>query len=181
MEREIHKYRIPSARLKGYDYSSPNWYFVTINTKHHQEYFGEIKNSEMHLNVLGKIAEEEWIKTSEVRKNVELDYYVVIPNHFHGILIITESLRRDVARNVSTNKKYSDISPVSGSLSTIIRGFKSAVTNQIHKHGDNHFSWQPRFYDRIIRNERELNAIRTYIKLNPLRWELDYDKETLDL
>lgn len=181
MFRTIEKYRIASARLKEYDYSAPNWYFVTINTKNHKEYFGEIKNGKMNLNDLGKTAEEEWIKTPELRKNIELDYYVVMPNHFHGILIITETICRDVARNVSTNKKYSEISPQAGSLSTIIRGYKAAVTKRIHETGDKNFSWQARFYDRIIRNERELNAIRNYIEQNPLRWELDYDKETLEL
>ena len=180
MEHTIKRYRIASARLKEYDYSTPNWYFVTINTKDHHEYFGEIKNSRMYLNDLGKIVNEEWLKSTKIRKNIELDYYVIMPNHFHGILIITETVCKDVARNVSTNKIYSDISPVSGSLSAIIRGFKSAVTNQIHNYGEKHFSWQPRFYDRIIRNERELNAIRNYIGQNPLRWELDYDKETLE-
>jgi REP element-mobilizing transposase RayT len=183
MERTIKKYRIASARLKEYDYSAPNWYFVTINTKDHHECFGEIKSGRMFLNELGKIMEEEWLKTSEIRKNIELDYYVVMPNHFHSIIIITEKVetRRGVSlqENEDRQNKFSD--PIAGSLSVIINQFKGAVTKRSKIIKLNNFSWQPRFYDRIIRNERELNTIRNYIEQNPLHWELDYDKETLEL
>jgi len=111
MYRTIEKYRIASARLKEYDYSTPNLYFVTINTKNHKKYFGDIKNRRISLSEMGNIAQEEWLKTAELRNNIDLDYFVIMPNHFHGILIITETICRDVARNVSTNKKYSEISP----------------------------------------------------------------------
>lgn len=182
MERVIHKYRIASARLKEYDYSTPNWYFVTINTKNHQEYFGEVKNGKMCLNDLGKIVEEEWVKTAEIRKNIDLDYHVVMPNHFHGIIIITEKVetRRGVSLHEDEDRQNKFSDPIAGSLSVIINQFKGAVTKRAKIGGLKHFSWQPRFYDRIIRKERELNAIRNYIDQNPLRLELDYDKETLE-
>ena len=83
-------YRIDSARLKTWDYSWPGMYYITINTKHGKHYFGEIKNEEMILNELGKVVQEEWLKTVEIRKtmNLELGEFVVMPNHFHCILII---------------------------------------------------------------------------------------------
>ncbi len=172
MERTIERYRIPSARLKEYDYSTPNWYFVTINTKKHQEYFGEVKNGKMYLNELGKIVEEYWNKITEHYNMVQLDYFVIMPNHVHGIIILDYIV--ETGHAPSLQKK-------THTLGNIIGSFKSAVTKQLHEHDEKHFTWQSRFYDRIIRNERELNAIRNYIEQNPLRWELDYDKETLEL
>lgn len=183
MERIIQKYRIATARLKEYDYSTPNWYFVTINTKNHKEYFGEVKNDKMYLNDLGRIVKEEWVKTSEIRKNIELDSYAVMPNHFHGIIIITEKVetRRGVSLHEDEDRQNKFSDPIAGSLSVIINQFKGAVTKRAKIGGLQLFSWQSRFYDRIIRNEHELNAICNYIEQNPLRWELDYDKETLEL
>jgi len=160
-------FRIESARLKEWDYSNPWYYYVTINTKNHIHHFGKVENEKMILNDLGSIVESEWLKTKLLRTNVELDYFVVMPNHFHGIIIINGSEpvadvneRRDVARYVSTKKKnYSEISPTANSLSAVIRSFKSAVSKRIHELGYFGFSWQPRFYDRIIRNEKELYNI----------------------
>jgi REP element-mobilizing transposase RayT len=173
-------YRIESSRLKDWDYSTPWWYYITINTKNHVCYFGDIKVNKMILNELGIIVEQEWLKTMELRKNVDLDYYVIMPNHIHGIIILDkiENINcRDVARNVSTsNNFYSNISPNPNSLSAIIRSFKSAVTKRIHEMGNNVFAWQTRFYDRIIRNERELYNIRKYIDVNPLKWEIEKEK-----
>ncbi|MBM4176972.1 MAG: transposase [Ignavibacteria bacterium] len=170
-----HKYRIESARLEGWDYSTPWWYYITINIKDHVCRFGEVHNGKMILNELGKIVEHEWMKTADIRKNVELDYYVIMPNHIHGIIILNENNNcRDVARNVSTIKnKFSEISPKSNSLSAIIRSFKSAVTKNAHKNGYVSFQWQSRFYDRIIRNANELFRIRKYIEQNPLKWEIE--------
>ncbi len=82
------KFRIESTRLKEWDYSNPWWYYVTINTKDHVEYFGEIDKGVVILNDVGKIVEDEWLKTKEIRTNVDLDYFVVMPNHLHGIVII---------------------------------------------------------------------------------------------
>lgn len=171
------RYRIESARLKDWDYSNPWWYYVIINSKEHKEYFGEVVKGEIKLNDLGKIVEEEWLKTKTIRKYVDLDYYVIMPNHLHGIIILNAinniETRRDVARNVSTTNIFSEISPKANSLSTIIRSFKSAVTKRVKENGFTNFAWQTRFYDRIIRNEKELYKIRRYIEQNPLKWEFE--------
>lgn len=163
-----------SIRLKEYDYSEPNWYYVTICTHHHKNLLGEIKNSKMILNDFGKIVNEEWLKTKELRTNVELDDYVIMPNHFHGILIIA---LRDTARCVLTTindkRKFGEMQP--GSLSAIIRAFKSSVTKRINELRDVQGKevWQKGFYEHIIRNEQDLYNIRKYIELNPLKWEID--------
>lgn len=171
------KYRTNTMRLKSWDYTTPWWYFVTICTKNHKEFFGDIENNKMILNEYGKVAEECWRQIITHCKKVELDYFIIMPNHVHGIIIINESnLSRDVACYVSTRKNnnfYSAISPQPNSLSSIIRSYKSAVTKQFTKIGFKHFQWQPRFYDRIIRDENELFNIRKYIMQNPLKWDLE--------
>jgi len=92
-------HRSKSIRLKEYDYTNPNlpygkagWYYVTICANDKVCCFGKVKNGKMILNDYGKIAEEKWLKTKEIRKNIDLDYYVVMPNHFHGIIIIESNV-----------------------------------------------------------------------------------------
>jgi putative transposase len=133
------KYRIDSARLKDWDYSTPWWYYVTICTKNFKCWFGEIIKGKMILNKLGKIVEEEWLKTKEIRKSVDLDYYVIMPNHFHGIPIIEGP---EIAKSVETHRDAS-LRIVKNNLSDIIRGFKGSITKRIHLLGFAQFQWQP--------------------------------------
>jgi putative transposase len=135
----------------------------------------------MRLNEYGIIINEEWRKTGDKRPGIKLDEFVIMPNHVHGIVRILGAFsptvsRRDVARNVSTKNglnNFSLISPSSGSLPVIIRSFKSAATNRMHAAGFNGAVWQSRFHDHIIRDEKSLFQIRTYIKNNPLNWDSD--------
>jgi REP-associated tyrosine transposase len=172
------KFRVESARLKDWDYSTPWWYYITICTKNMKCWIGIVKHSRMMLNVCGKIVEEEWLLTRSIRSNVDLDYYVVMPNHFHGILIIesVETSRRDVLKkdtpifsNSETAQQAVSTTLKPNSLSSIIGQFKSVVTKRIRKNGRTNFGWQPGFYDHIIRNENDLHRIRTYIQNNPLK------------
>jgi putative transposase len=179
-------FRIESARLKDWDYSTPWWYYITINTKDQIEYFGQVVMSKIELNELGKIVESEWLKTKEIRSNIELDYYVVMPNHIHGIIIIngpeveTHRVRLTNRDCYKGDAFDASLRIVRNGLSDVIRGFKSAVTKSLRLLGYSTFSWQPRFYDRIIRNEKELFNIRRYIEQNPLKWELDnFDPENI--
>ena len=160
------KFRVESASLPEYDYSTGGWYFVTINTQNHTNFFGEIHKNKMILNEVGNIVESEWLTTPNIRKNVSLDYYVVMPNHIHGIIIIEGGKDPNIEKPVKS---------LSQNLSSIVNGFKSAATSKIHKCEFTDFAWQTRFYDRIIRNEKELYFIRRYIEQNPLRWDLDDD------
>jgi putative transposase len=159
------KYRIESARLKDWNYSNAGAYFVTICTGGMEEYFGKVKSGEMIRNPMGEIVAEEWRRTQERRKNVILDEWIIMPNHFHGIIIL-----------LGTNRKVVPMTLASNSLGSIIGQFKSIVTTRIHAAGYSVFAWQPRFYDHIIRNGKSLNKIRRYIRNNPLNWEIEKDK-----
>lgn len=165
-------YRRRSIRLKNYDYSSSGIYFVTICTYNRQCLFGKIINGEMILSETGRIVGIEWINVAIARENIMLDEYIIMPNHFHGILWIKE------INNGITNfppKMHQFGRMVSGSLSAIIRGFKSAVTNRLHRISESSGKaiWQRNFYEHVIRDETSLNRIREYIISNPLSWELD--------
>src|SRR5664280_688840 len=87
------KYRIESTRYRGYDYSSPGKYFITICTKNKIRYFGKIDNQKMILSELGNYLQNEWLKTPDIRPdmNITLDEFVVMPDHFHAIIIIGEN------------------------------------------------------------------------------------------
>lgn len=157
-------------------------YFVTVCTKNMEQWFGRVIDKKMKLNVLGQIVRNEWIKTGKIRNQVELDEWIIMPNHFHGIILLKgeTTAGRDVERNVSTSEFMSHISPNKGSLSTIIRSFKSACTKQIRKHHNPNLAWQSRFYDHIIRNETALKIIRIYIKQNPHNRGSDRNNQTVD-
>ena len=115
MTKFKNKFRIETTRLSVWDYSNPGWYFITINTKNHIEHFGKIINAKMILNDIGKIADKCWTDLPKHFVNIKLDYYVIMPNHIHGIIIINEHTNdygKDVACNVSTTETiYSRISP----------------------------------------------------------------------
>ncbi len=97
------KFRIESARLRFWDYTSPGWYFVTVCTKNKKCFFGDVIDGEMNLSEVGRIVSEEWLKTTIIRSNIMLDEWVVMPNHLHGILVITERMT-----NVETRASLQD-------------------------------------------------------------------------
>ena len=171
------KYRIESARCSKWDYTSDGNYFVTICTHNRQCFFGDVIAGKMQLSDIGLIIAQEWQKTPQIRSNVQLDEWVVMPNHLHGIIIINpvETFRRNVSTandkmQPKTNNK-SRLKP--NSLGSIIGQFKSVCTKRIWKMGFNDFRWQTRFHDHIIRDEESLHRIRQYIINNPAKWELD--------
>ena len=170
--RNLNQHNRRSIRLKEFDYSTPWWYYITICTYDRQNLFGQIVDGKMILNKFGTIVREEWLRTEKFRENVELDYYIIMPNHFHGIPIINS---RDTARCVPTNEKtkFGELFP--GSLPVIVRSFKSAVTKGVNelRNSPGEPIWQKNYYEHIIRNQNDLNNIRKYIELNPLKWEID--------
>lgn len=176
-------YRIESARLKDWDYSRYGYYFVTICTKDKQCFFGNIEGDRMQLSEIGKIAAEEWHNTGKVREKVKLDEWVIMPNHLHGIVIIQNDDKNVETYGHTSQKPYIpsgdafNASLRKTNLSNIIRGFKSASTKKILKKGFANFAWQSRFYDHIIRNEKELHEVRQYIVNNPLSWHLDEENQ----
>ena len=159
-----------SIRLKEYDYTNPNWYYITICTRNFKCWFGKIKHGKMTYNDLGKITFKYFHDIPGHFKVTELDYFVIMPNHVHGIIIINDAVgTRD---RVSLQPEQFG-KPQKNSLSVIINQFKGSVSRFAGKNGYKNFKWQPRFYEHIIRNDNDLDRIRTYIENNPLKWELD--------
>jgi REP element-mobilizing transposase RayT len=169
MDKFKNKYRIPSARLQNWDYSSKGAYFITICTHNRAHLFGEIIGNEMHLNETGQLAEKFWMEIPAHFPFVELGNFVVMPNHFHGILIINESTTppETIKKNGGKNEKWKP-----NSIGSIINQFKRIVTINARKiHAD--FAWQSRFHDHIIRDNASFHRIQTYIANNPLNWNKD--------
>jgi REP element-mobilizing transposase RayT len=160
------KYRIESARLPGWDYRSAGYYFITICTRAQVCWLGKIIDGTAYVSPLGLIVAEEWWRTPYIRPYVQLDVYQVMPNHFHGILVITESQ--------ATSEDHAAESRIQAdSVGSIIGQFKSVCTKRIRDLGEATFGWQSRFHDHIIRSEEELDRIRAYILGNPGKWYED--------
>jgi REP element-mobilizing transposase RayT len=169
------KYRIPSARLINWDYSSNGFYFITINSKYAKHYFGKIINKKMELNEIGKIAEKYWWEIPNHFKNVKLDEFIIMPNHIHGIISICRDDGNASSLNQLVIQKGDKAVPClcdkKVSISSIIGSYKSICTREINKfYPEIYFKWHSRFYDRIIRNEKELNNVRNYIIKNPSKY-----------
>jgi len=167
-----------STRLQGWDYASPGAYFVTICSKGKHPFFGSIRDSGMHLSPAGEQAHRIWQELPDHHPHVEVDEFVIMPNHMHGILIFQDSVATFHETSLqperdAVSEKMSAISPKAGSLSVMIRLYKGAVTRWARANGYPDFAWQPRFYDHIIRDDEDLHRIRRYISLNPLKWSLD--------
>jgi len=179
-----------SIRLKGYDYSQAGAYFITICCKDRICRFGDVVENEMILNEFGQIAYDEWIKTPQLRKNVELDVFVVMPNHIHGIIVLNDMGRGelhspdnidiivsyDITNENAPNQKGEYNSPLrspSNNIGAIVRGYKSTVTKQINLLNDCDSVWQHNYHEHIIRNEQSYQTISNYIINNPAKWNDD--------
>ena len=173
---DIHHRR--SIRLRNYDYAQAGAYFVTICVQHRECLFGEIIDQAMRLNAVGRTAAECWQDIPVHFPHAASDEWTVMPNHVHGIVVITDTAGRDTACRVPTHRTPTTEQfgkPVSGSLPTVVRSFKSAVTRHVNILRDTPGNklWQPRYWEHVIRNETELYRIREYIRTNPARWQED--------
>ncbi len=165
-----------SIRLGGYDYAQVGGYFVTLCTHRRRSLFGEIVHAEMKLNSIGKIAEAEWLRSAELRAEIVLDEFVVMPNHLHGIVLIRE--KPEVAAAGATGRSpLRPTGPVRRSLGALVAGFKAAMTRMLRDGEVIGCSplWQRGYYEHVIRDERDLDRIRQYIADNPRRWAEDSD------
>ncbi|MDB9436973.1 transposase [Dolichospermum lemmermannii CS-548] len=184
-----------SIRLKVYDYTQQGAYFVTICTHQRNCLFGEIVDGEIKLNTNGEIARDSWLSIPRHFKNVELDEFVIMPNHLHGIIIIESS---EVAGEALANQDFSQQQNLSSqcfaptvytgetvkingtkpqSLAAITQNYKSVSTRQINRmnKAKGNVIWQRNYYEHIIRNEEALNNIREYIVNNPINWVKDQE------
>jgi REP element-mobilizing transposase RayT len=182
---EIHHRR--SIRLQSYDYSQAGALFVTICTNNRDNLFGHIVAGAMQLNDAGKIAEKYWVDIPAHFPSVELDEFVIMPNHVHGIIVLTDSMTTVEAKDLwakdirAKDIRAKDISPLqlnrptgtSGTIGSIVRGFKIGVTKWFRQQNTIHEVWQRNYWEHIIRNETERDRFREYIRNNPVRWEQD--------
>ena len=181
-----------SPRLRGYDYSQSGAYFVTICTQRRQQLFGDVLDGEMILNDYGKIAAACWTAIPDHHTNVELDLYVIMPNHVHGIVVINDGYDSSTADRIypvptknrdhvgtryiaSGAKNRANPNRKRPTLGTIIGTYKAAVTRRINRNMNqpNAKIWQGRYHDHIIRNEKSLNKLREYTLHNPALWADD--------
>ena len=171
------KHHRRSIRLPGYDYTQAGAYFVTVCTWNRECLFGDVVDGEMRLNELGEIVRACWHEIPDHFPHVGSDEFVIMPNHVHGILVIVETnvvgARHAVPLQNQCTEQFGK--PLAGSIPTIIRSFKSAVTKRINDlRGTPGVSvWQRNYYEHVIRDEESLNRIRQYIVENPRRWHLD--------
>lgn len=164
-------------RLRSWDYRSPGWYFVTICTRTKENFFGNVMEDEVQLSPIGDRARNYWVAIKSHFQFIELDDFLVMPNHIHGILILNSEgseMSKSHRPSVSPQPgRRPSVIPKPKSLSAIIRSYKSSVTRWARSNGFPSFAWQPRFYDHIIRDDADLHRIRRYIGENPSKWELD--------
>lgn len=157
-----------SIRLRDYDYSLSGAYFVTLCAHQRQCLFGNIQDGTMCLNLLGQTIQNCWNNIPIHFSKVELDAFVVMPNHIHAIVLLTDT------EEIPLQQKASSSGPKQGSLGAVIGQFKSSVTRQF-KQDSGAFGplWQRNYYEHIVRSETALNHIRTYIDINPAKWADD--------
>ena len=169
-----------SIRLRGYDYSQAGAYFVTICVQHRECLFGDVIASEMHLNSFGEVMLKWWNELPRYYPPVELDEYVMMPNHMHGIIVITDvgagSPRPAISFNGETGR--GDPAPTEKrTLGQLVGYFKFQATKEINQLRDTPYAkvLQRDYYEHIIRNDREWDAIAKYIRDNPANWNADPD------
>ena len=168
-----------SIRLKEFDYSSAASYFITICTQNRQCLFGEIASGVMIVNPAGQTIVDEWLAIRSRFTFVQLEAFVVMPNHFHGIVSILPAGEGSVV-GIADGRVPTRGTPTDPTLGEIIGAFKSITTNRYISGVKNQnwapFDrrlWQRNYYEHIIRNDRSFEILQSYIQDNPLRWEKD--------
>ena len=157
---------------------------MTICVNRRECLFGDVVDGQMRLNRYGEIVVEEWQRSSVIRKEIELDAWVVMPNHFHGIVIIDIPVGSNGNVGANGNGRGERGSPPRDdsqprmkpkSLSSLMAGFKSIVTKEINilRDAPGTKLWQRNYYEHIIRNQEAMDKIRRYIVNNPLSWSID--------
>jgi REP element-mobilizing transposase RayT len=187
--REIHHRH--SIRLEAFDYSSPGYYFITICSQNRESLYGNISQDSMVLNDSGEMIKAQWTNLTQRFSHICLDRFVIMPNHFHGIIHITGGPPFHAISDYLKNRVHIINDPdlyepphgtAEKTISRIIQAFKSITTvhycQSVHQHHWPPFNkhlWQKNFYDHIIRDDEELEIFRRYIMDNPSHWKNDED------
>ncbi len=195
MKKFNNKYRIESTRMQNWDYAWKGSYFITICSANREYFFGDILDGKMELTAIGKIVRSEWLRTFEMRPDMNLTCgeFVIMPDHFHAIITIGKNqynradrnAGRDTNRcrvamhcvptmttNQNKNQPKNKFGAQSKNLASIVRGFKSSVTKNARRIQTD-FAWQSGYHDHLIRNDQEYKRIKYYIINNPKKWEND--------
>ena len=192
MEKFKNKYRIPSARAQWWDYGNNAAYFITICTHNMIHYFGEISPAPVEPRLIapveprliaalpGKIAESCWLDIPNHFPYAQLDSFVIMPNHVHGIIVINKQFTTDNGNSVDVSNGLDELQiggfagynnpMLNENIPRIIRWFKGRCTFEIRK-VQKSFKWQTRYYDRIIRDNQEYERIKIYIENNVKNWK----------
>jgi REP element-mobilizing transposase RayT len=180
---EIHHRK--SIRLKGYDYSKNGIYFITICTHNRENLFGEIIDGKMIINDAGKMVEKEILKTNEIRENIKIEEYIIMPNHIHFVIEIVGAMpleRPNITSNNEHNNKTKTEEKIfhqgsntmqSNTIGSIVNHIKSKVTKWCRQNSNIDNAWQRNYYENIIRNEEIYQRVSEYIKNNPQNWTDD--------
>ena len=173
-------YNRHSIRLPGYDYSQAGVYFVTIVTQNRKNLFGEIvgagsKPAQMRLNEYGEIVKNTWDDLIHHVRGIELDAFVIMPNHIHGIIVIVGDLRAGSKPALTRNSLQNLDNRKQQPLQEIIRQFKTFSARYINekRHMSGTPVWQRNYYEHVIRNEKSYDEISAYIANNPSQWKMD--------
>jgi REP element-mobilizing transposase RayT len=198
MPFDRHKHHRRSVRLRGYDYSWPGAYYVTICTYGRECVFGAVRRRAVRLNEYGRVARDEWLRSASVRPGIVLDAFVVMPNHVHGIIILTpESQSTKLVGAHVGAYSCTPLPPLPDaplpdtplpppeqqpplqrrprSLSSFVACYKATVTRRVNALRDSPGArvWQRNYYEHIIRDDDDLARVRGYIITNPARWADD--------
>lgn len=163
-----------SLRLPHYDYAAPGAYFLTLRTAHWASLFGRVEGNTILLSPIGRTVEEEWLRTPTVRPEIALDDVQVTPNHFHAIFVYAKPTNTTPVPVKACQPPLRD-KIAARTISTAIAGFKAVVTLRVRRlgRGSNAPVWQRSFFERVVRDEDELNRIREYVRRNPLESSID--------
>ena len=167
-----------STRIKGFDYSSEGYYFITLNTQNREHLFGEIKNKRMYLNEAGRIAAKCWQEIPNHFPDAKIDEFVIMPDHTHGLIEIVSPDESCPYHTLlrSKNRALAEFKSPSRTIGSIVRGFKIGVTKWLRNNHPDEFPanrkiWQRNYHDSLILNSESLKKVRTYIKYNPRNWK----------
>lgn len=186
MPYDPHRHHRRSVRLRAYDYAGPGMYFLTVCSYGRAALFGDVLRGDVVLNRCGQIVAEEWDRSAEIRSEIVLDEFAVMPNNVHGIVLFAGGEDGDGVLDAAPRGGPSGVPAEPGarraplrrmprSLGSFVAGFKAATTRRINDllGGEGMPVWQRNYHEHVIRNEAALCHIRNYIWTNPLRWQLD--------
>lgn len=183
MKYDPFKHRRHSLRVRGYDYSRIGAYYITMVTHNRECLLGDVADGQVKLSPIGQVAHDFWQEIPRHFADVEMDEFIVMPNHVHGIIVIVRDAREPVGVEYiqplqphqplqnETQHRYQHVIP--RSVGSIIRTYKAAVRRWCNENGNEHFKWQRNYYEHIIRTDGDLDRIRAYIVNNPFNWQSD--------